>query len=332
MTLKVVGGKDLEEREARAAARRRARPILARWLKEGEAHARGERSVKLRQVHVALMRVLANCGPSANDGTCYAGQARLGQAIGAAQRTARRHLAELVAAGLLNTQRRGFARTSNWTFCIGGVPLFDGTDRPEQAARDRPEQAARDRPEQAARDRPKQAARDRPGKADKPFLDEPLESEPFEIQPTATPTPPPSLPPRAQGTTEIASAIWAAVPVHLRTLPVWKALPGWIEATCSDDDVQPIDVLLGVTGALPSLNGTTLSTLRYFDRAVVRASDARRRDLPSGDGGYVLLKPYSDEWHAERTRKIAAGESIKFMDAQADAGGSWAAERKGGEP
>ena len=314
MTLKVVAGRDIEEREALKAARKRARPILARWFKEGEAHARGERPVKLRQVHVAFMRALANCGPSANHGFSYQSQARAGAKIGAAKRTARQYCADLTAAGLLTVQRRGFGRTSLWTFCIDGAPLFAASDRHAHDASDRHAHDASDRHAHDASDRHAHDAN--------PFDSEPFDFEPLEEQPASPPTPPPrSKTPRTR-TGEIANAIMAAVPVELRRLPVWQALPTWIEATCAADDVLPVDVVLGVTGALPSLQGATLSTLRYFDRAVVRASEARRRDLPSG--GYVLLAPYSDEWKAERARKIAAGESVRFMDHEAAKGSSWA--------
>jgi hypothetical protein len=45
----------------------------------------------------------------------------------------------------------------------------------------------------------------------------------------------------------------------------------------------------------------------------------------------VNLEPHSDEWTAERNRRLAAGESIKLMDTWAAEGRPWGV-REGGEP
>jgi hypothetical protein len=39
--------------------------------------------------------------------------------------------------------------------------------------------------------------------------------------------------------------------------------------------------------------------------------------------GEVMLAPYSDEWWAEHARRLALGESVKFMEAQASRGNGW---------
>jgi hypothetical protein len=41
----------------------------------------------------------------------------------------------------------------------------------------------------------------------------------------------------------------------------------------------------------------------------------------------VILDPYSDEWQRERARRIAASESVAFMDSQASAGKGWTVTR-----
>jgi hypothetical protein len=42
-----------------------------------------------------------------------------------------------------------------------------------------------------------------------------------------------------------------------------------------------------------------------------------------------MLTPYSNEWRAERDRRLSVGEDIKFMEAQAERGKGWTIPRNG---
>jgi hypothetical protein len=119
---KVVGGKD-QEATRREEARRRARPILGRWLREIEAAVADGRLIA---IDFLFAKEMTRCGPSANAGFCYAGQIRLGGAVGRCDRTARRSLQRLCAGKFLSGRRGGTERrTASWTFCIDGTPIFD---------------------------------------------------------------------------------------------------------------------------------------------------------------------------------------------------------------
>jgi hypothetical protein len=64
--------------------------------------------------------------PSANEGRCYAGQKRIGKAVGACDRTARSSLKRLRDREFIFRKRGGPGRTASWTFCVNGKPIFGG--------------------------------------------------------------------------------------------------------------------------------------------------------------------------------------------------------------
>lgn len=176
---RIVGGIDFSpNRDDKAAlfqARARARPILKEWLIRVEHHIMAG---ALSPLDLMMARELTNY-PSANEGRCYAGQERLGKAIGSCARTARSSLKRLCQAGLLTTKRGGPGRTSAWTFCINGRPIFSNKEDDEPKLKGK---------EFSAPDRKDVSGLDRQDVADKPSELKPIEHNP---PPVAPPSPSP---------------------------------------------------------------------------------------------------------------------------------------------
>lgn len=243
----------------------------------------------------ALSEELTNY-PSANYGYAYVGQQRVAGKLGASLRTVQRMFARYIAAGFLVREFGGQGRTSKWTFAIGGVPCFESNNSASLAGLGPPHMAALDMTRMAALDPPQVAY--------KPYELQPVERH-LPEQSAFSPSPPPSSEPRAKGTGEIAAEILAAVPSNLRKLPIWRGLASWIDATIADECILPVDVVLGVTGAMPPANGIAPSTLRYFDKAVRRASAARNCPLPPAGATPVTLAAFCR--YVEQTRGELAG-------------------------
>ena len=254
----IAGGKD----SARNAQRRYARPFLQRWLVAGRALARGVGPVKLRPVHVACMDELTKF-PSANEFYVFPSQRTIGERMGVSERTARRLFADLKGAKLIAPKRRGLGKTSIWVFCIDGLPL--------SAAKF------------SAQDRPSVAAQDRPPVADKPYELESLEYEPFEHEPSRTPSPPPDSALCAREAAKLAGEVSAQLSPAQRTSKRWQGLSRWIAAKL-EQGCEPLDVSTGILEALDTLKGATPSTFGYFDKPIERARAVRLKPLPGPKG------------------------------------------------
>jgi hypothetical protein len=343
---KVVAGLDLTERVSRKELRKRARPLHKQWLRRVDALIK---SGKWSARHDRLADELLNY-PSADEGRCYAGQERLGKNIGcgvrgrkgappkkgSAGRAARRLLADFCDEGLLVSKRGGPARTASWIFCIERKPLF-GRSGPERA------ESAPERTKMSGLDRTKMSAK-------------PSELEPLEHNP---PPKPPSSPPSAerplagqlpeQAEPGVDSHIlhgellgpegeigfqefWTAIRQNPGQLG--PALARW--RTLSRTDRLAISNLIGPDGIdLQNVWAAVWLRERLWEQPRLRSG--RDQDWMRAAAKLraatvtVNLEPHSDEWTAERNRRLAAGESIKLMDTWAAEGRPWGV-REGGEP
>lgn len=316
---RVVAGLDFsaarDEKRSLAQARARARPILREWLRRVEHHVLAG---KLGPLDLMMAKELTNY-PSANEGRCYAGQERLGAAVGKCARTARSSLKRLCQAGLLTSKRGGPGRTSSWMLCINAKPIFGNTDA--EAERQFSDQ-----------DRKQVAGLDRKQVADKPSEPDPIEHKPSPQPPAAQAEMPQAvrlkegeaervlhgdvLGPEGEPTFE---EFWKAI--RHNPGPSGPALVAWRKL--SADDRRSIGNQLGPYGL--DLEGTWACTWLV----------ARRWTAPSlrpkMDGGCAPvaarqpfeLRPYTPEWTVERDRKRAAGEPTKLMETWAKEGKSW---------
>ncbi len=125
-----VGGRDQGDPKTLAELRRRARPLHRYWLRKVEQAVIAGR---LLPIDLMLAKELTNY-PSANEGRCYAGQTRLGLAIGRTPRTARQSLKRMREDGLLLCKRGGPGRTASWSFCFKHTPIFGGDPKDAPAA------------------------------------------------------------------------------------------------------------------------------------------------------------------------------------------------------
>ena len=118
--LKPQSGRYADQRKRNAA-----RPRLRRWF------ARIEMEItvgRLLDIDGRLAQSLTNY-PSANEGICWPGQARLAGVLGRSDRTVRRSLDRLERAGFLHAKQRGWNRSSCYTFMIDGHPLIPSAGR-----------------------------------------------------------------------------------------------------------------------------------------------------------------------------------------------------------
>jgi hypothetical protein len=153
----IEGGNDPA---ALAEARKRARPVLQAWLDEVEAKSRRQ------LLGLAIAKLFANAGPSANEGYAYLGQQRIGLALDRKPRTVRTALAFLCKAKLLACLRGGPGKPARWIFCRDGKPILDSDPARKLAAR-----AAI----HCRQERQSIAGLERQETADNPFLLEPIE-------------------------------------------------------------------------------------------------------------------------------------------------------------
>lgn len=279
--LRVVAGLDLDQREARKDARRRAAPLLRKWKSAIRAHARLGLKPKLLIGDSAFADEMLNF-PSANFGYCYAGQTRLGDTFGVSRHTALRALARLKDAGFLICKRGGQGRTSRWSFAIAGSSLFSTGKTTVETLAVLPQEVAPVLPQEVARMLPQEVA---------PVLLKPYEqSKPSEpncpnIQPAGTPAPPPMTPPREarrigkELSTELLSGLTRKQGQH----PRWRGLSTWI-ADQLEDGVDKVDVACGIAIALPSLKGEPPSSLEYFRKPIERARLSRIAGVADADG------------------------------------------------
>ena len=160
--LRIVAGLDLsepqpDEKKALAEARERARPILKEWLRRVELAVMAG---QLAAIDFLMAKELTNY-PSANEGRCYAGQERLGAALGSSVRTARYSLKRLRDEKFVSCKRGGPGRTASWIFCVNDKPIFGGVaflpnknapfEKQQFSVQDRQDVAGLDRQDAAAK-------------------------------------------------------------------------------------------------------------------------------------------------------------------------------------
>lgn len=318
---RLVGGIDYSEQRddkmSVAEARRIARPILRDWLKRVECNVVDG---KLSALDLMMARELTNY-PSANQGRCYAGQERLGKAIGKCARTARTSLHRLCSAGLLTGKRGGPGRTASWTFCINGQPVFAAAGCERQTS-------AQDRKGVAGLDRKEVAGLDRQDVADKPIEQNPSELQPIERNPS--PQPPvasEAAPKRDFRSVELSEprtgeptfeTFWHSLQGNPGSsgaaLAAWRKL--------SAEDRQAIDNLIGPHGIdLEGVWACTWLNARRWESGSLR----RRRVEAAERPRFSILKPDSPEWRAERQRLVEAGEAVavSMMDEFCAQNRSW---------
>lgn len=319
--LSIVSGTDFSEsRDGKASlaeARRRARPILQKWIKCVEQRVLlGD----LTALDVMMARELTNY-PSANEGRCYAGQERLGAAIGKCARTARSSLHRLCSAGLLASKRGGPGRTASWTFCIAGLPIFGIAEGDRQ-------NSDQDRKEVARLERKDVAGLDRKEVADKPYEQEPVEQKPCERNPSPQP------PVAAADATKRdfrSGDLGEQHPTEPTFETFWHSLkdnpgsPGAALAAwrkLSAEDRQAIDNLIGPHGIdLEGVWACTWLNARRWESGPLRRRRAEAAERPR----LFVLKPNSPEWRAERQRLVEAGEptAVSMMDAFCEQNRAW---------
>lgn len=297
---RVVGGLDTalpNSKSSLAEARRHARPVLKRWLQRVEHHIV---SGQLAPLDYLLAKELTNY-PSANEGRCYAGQTRLGAAVGSCTRTARSSLKRMCSVGLLARKRGGPGRTASWTFCINGEPIFGGAER-------------------------KVAALDRQQVADKPSEPDPIEHKPPPYPPTPSALDEGGLsgevlPPETEATFDNFVKSIRHAPGRLGpALAIWNNL--------TLDDRRAIGNLLGPRGIdLDGMHASVWLKARRWECAPLtsrRSADEIAEALAAMPRHHIVdLKPYSAEWTAERKRKVAVGEPVELMDTWALVGRCW---------
>jgi hypothetical protein len=121
----VVPLKPQSGRQADQSKRNAARPRLRRWFARIEVEIKGGR---LLDIDGRLAQALTNY-PSANEGICWPGQARLAGLLGRSDRTVRRSIGRLERAGFLHAKQQGWNRSSCYTFMIDGHPLIPSAGR-----------------------------------------------------------------------------------------------------------------------------------------------------------------------------------------------------------
>jgi hypothetical protein len=173
------------------AARNKARPLIAAWLKKIDVAIREGR---LSALDGRLARALTDF-PSANQGKSWPSQLRFAATLGKSARTIRYAVARLERVGFLLTEQQGWNRSCCYTFILDGKALIWSPPSGGEARNERQEIAACERQEIATYDRQEIAACDRQKIATYPFESESYESEPLEDEPP----PPPPLPAEPTG-------------------------------------------------------------------------------------------------------------------------------------
>ena len=320
---RIVGGLDVSpaqsEDNALAEARKRARPILRAWLRRVELYVMAG---QLRSVDYMVAKEMCNY-PSANQGRCYAGQERLGAAVGATSRTARASLKRLRDRELVDCKRGGPGRTASWTFCVNGKPIFSGVAfLPTKIA---PIEEQRF----SAQDRKGCSGPDRLGCSAKPSEQDPVERNPSPLPPTTA---------SECGTSVgLPSEVSKAVDGEIIT-GVISFQEFWLSAgrsghegfargewrKLSSSDKAAISDRLQRDGRLDLRRLWAGTWLR--DRVWEEVPPPIQPEGSFGPRSFPkYAEPGSDLWRAERERLRAAGHVsvVKFMDHQAAQGKGW---------
>jgi hypothetical protein len=328
---RVVAGLDpspaQSDKKALAEARKSARPILKEWLRRIElAVMAGE----LSPLDYLMAKELCNY-PSSNEGRCYAGQERLGAAVGATARTARSSLKRLREREFVYCKRGGPGHTASWTFCVNGKPIFGGVAFLPTKIAPMEEQRF------SAQDRKDVSGLDGKGFSAKPSEQDPIERNPSPLPPTTAsgrgtsvglPSSEVSRPVDGEVITGVISfqEFWLAAG---RKGHEGFARGEWRKLSASDK--AAISDRLQRDGRLSLRNlwaGTWLRD-RVWDEAPLpepeTCCDFSRRTFPQH------AEPGSALWRAERERLRAAGHGsmVKLMDEFAVAGKGWTVQVRG---
>jgi hypothetical protein len=324
---RIVGGLDLtpqSEKKALDEARKRARPVLRAWLRRVELDVMAG---QLAALDFLTAKELTNY-PSANEGRCYAGQERLGAALGSSARTARSSLKRLRDRGFVCCKRGGPGRSASWTFCVNGKPIFGGVAfLPTKIAPVEEQQLS-------AQERKHVAGLDRKDVSGKPSeQDHPIERNPSPLPPTTTLASSgttrelPSEASKAIDGEVIAGAIsfqefWLAAGRSGRegfARGEWRKLSASDKAAISDRLKRD-----GHLGLRNLWAGTWLRD-RVWEEPPAPIEPDTPRYVPTTA---VHAPPGSELWRAERERLRAAGLHfmVKFMDDRAAAGEGWSVE------
>jgi hypothetical protein len=330
---RVVGGLDLapqNEKKALDEARKRARPVLKEWLRRVELDVMGG---GLAALDYLMAKELTNY-PSANEGRCYAGQQRLGAALGVSARTARSSLKRLRDREFVCCKRGGPGRSASWTFCVNGKPIFGGAAFLPASTPPIEKQRV------SAQERKDVAGLDRKDVSAKPFeQDHPTERDPSPLPPNAViePSGPTrGLPSKGRVTgSHCAPVSGEIIPGVISFQEFWLAAgqrgpEGFARAEwrkLSASDRAAISDWLHRDGHLGLGNlwaGVWLRDRVWEEPSAPIESEGPRYVRPI----VVHAQAGSELWRAERERLRALGAShlVKFMDARAAAGEGWSVQ------
>jgi hypothetical protein len=341
--------------EADEAARRkrdRARPLITRWLKAIETVIREGR---LSNLDGRLARTLT-CVPSANDGVCWARQEWLAGALGRRMRTIRYSVGRLKAEGFLSAKQRGWNRSCLYTFMMNGRPLMP---RSEGMSQTQPQEAAAATRGQQT---PGKKLPPAPGKKLPPAPGKKLPPDPLESRdPLDHESPlPPSIASTADGRPSgeaarsglpkedgggIALDGDVLSPDSITFRHFWEAsgmvgligpaLAAWEKLVQADRRAIAELILRDHTINTGGTWACTWLAVQAWKQPPLPMVDDRRdtersaaNDFlfgwkSSSSSGPPMLAPYSDEWQAERARRIARGKPTSLMDDWAKRGMGW---------
>ncbi len=325
---RIVGGRDQNDPKSLAEARRRARPLLRYWLRKVE---RAVVDGRLLPIDYLLAKELTNY-PSSNQGRCYAGQKRLGRAVGRCARTARQSLKRLCTNGLLLSKRGGPGRTASWSFCFERTPIFGGDPKDAAPA---PKPTGVPSPPvgstaTSALDRQPVAGLDRQPVAAKPSEPDPnIERNPSPLAPTTAGECCTSVGRPSEVSKPLDGEILSDV-ISFQEFWIAAGRSGhegfargeWRKLSTSDKAVISDRLQRGGRLDLHRLWAGTWLRDRVWEESPIEPEtcfDFAPRPVPQ------YAKPGSDIWRAERERLRAAGYSflVKFMDHQASQGKGW---------
>ena len=316
---------EAQPRREKSALVEAGRKRIGLWLKEveSEIHAGNLIDGDLR-----FGKALCSFPSATLEGVCWAGQLRLSKSLAKSVSTVGRAVARFEGVGLLWSERRGRGRTNRYVFSIKGKPLVDRSHDRASMQDHNPasvqDHEGHDRssvtdkstklPESTNRDSPPNPP---PATA---LADTPQDSASYGVTLQGE-----VLGPEGEITFE---EFWKALR-HDEPGPTGPALAHWRKL--SADDRRAIGALIGPNGLdLDRMWATTWLADRRWERQRLRSRSLMDAVDAMGDrlSGLkrthsVILKPYSTEWNAERTRKIEAGEIVKLMDTWAREGRGW---------
>jgi hypothetical protein len=264
----------------------------------------------------ALLLVFANYADE--HGVCWPAQKTAATATEQSVDSVQRQVKQLQAAGILRTACRFPRKSGKWPSFLYVLTMTE----PQPAARSKSPRPGRTKPDDRAAPSPTtgpQALRH------KPSLELPMKP------------PPPPNPPAPSATDEGGLIEEGLPPASEITFDeFWKAIrhdPGrsgpalaaWRKL--NRDDRKAISDLIGPKGIdLDDMWASVWLAQRRWDCAPLNSSRSKwleAQDELRAAPVFRELKPFSDEWTAERARKLAAGERTALMDTWASDGRSW---------